>query len=438
MSSSGNASETGPLRLGIAGLGTVGGGVVRMVQQHGDLLATRCSRPMQITAISARDKSRDRGLDLGAFTWHDDPVDLARSDEIDVLVELIGGNEGPAKLAVEAAIANGKDVVTANKALVAHHGTALAHTAEARGVALNYEAAVAGGIPIVKAMREGLAGNSFSRVYGILNGTCNYILSAMRDSGRDFSDVLDEAQALGYAEADPAFDVDGVDAAHKLAILTSLAFGCPVNLDAVHIEGIRQVSAVDIEFATELGYRIKLLAIARLTAHGVEQRVHPCMVAEGTSIAHVDGVFNAVVAEGDFIDRVLFEGRGAGEGPTASAVLGDLVDIGRDIRLPAFSVPAEALQALQPAPMDSHVGPYYVRLSVLDRPGVIADISAILRDEHISIGSMLQRGRDPGEAVTVVLITHENEEAAMGRAMALIGGLEAVLEEPKIIRIEAL
>ncbi len=266
----------------------------------------------------------------------------------------------------------------------------------------------------------------------------NYILSAMRDSGRDFSDVLDEAQALGYAEADPAFDVDGVDAAHKLAILTSLAFGCPVNLDAVHIEGIRQVSAVDIEFATELGYRIKLLAIARLTAHGVEQRVHPCMVAEGTSIAHVDGVFNAVVAEGDFIDRVLFEGRGAGEGPTASAVLGDLVDIGRNIRLPAFSVPAEALQALQPAPMDSHVGPYYVRLSVLDRPGVIADISAILRDEHISIGSMLQHGRDPGEAVTVVLITHENEEAAMGRAMALIGGLEAVLEEPKIIRIEAL
>ncbi len=438
MSSSGNASETGPLRLGIAGLGTVGGGVVRMVQQHGDLLATRCSRPMQITAVSARDKSRDRGLDLGAFTWHDDPVDLARSDEIDVLVELIGGNEGPAKLAVEAAIANGKDVVTANKALIAHHGTALARTAEAQGVALNYEAAVAGGIPIVKAMREGLAGNSFSRVYGILNGTCNYILSAMRDSGRDFSDVLDEAQALGYAEADPAFDVDGVDAAHKLAILTSLAFGCPVNLDAVHIEGIRQVSAVDIEFATELGYRIKLLAIARLTAHGVEQRVHPCMVAEGTSIAHVDGVFNAVVAEGDFIDRVLFEGRGAGEGPTASAVLGDLVDIGRNIRLPAFSVPAEALQALQPAPMDSHVGPYYVRLSVLDRPGVIADISAILRDEHISIGSMLQRGRDPGEAVTVVLITHENEEAAMGRAMALIGGLEAVLEEPKIIRIEAL
>ncbi|MBT3331242.1 MAG: homoserine dehydrogenase, partial [Rhodospirillaceae bacterium] len=355
-----------------------------------------------------------------------------------VFVELIGGDEGPARDAVEAAIAAGKDVVTANKALIAHHGTALARAAEDAGVALNFEAAVAGGIPIVKAMREGLAGNRYARVYGILNGTCNYILSAMRDSGRDFGDVLDEAQALGYAEADPAFDVDGVDAAHKLAILTSLAFGCPVNLDAVYIEGIRQVSAIDIDFATELGYRIKLLAIARLTDHGVEQRVHPCMVAEGTSIAHVDGVFNAVMAEGDFVDRVLFEGRGAGEGPTASAVVGDLVDIGRNIRLPAFSVPTASLKALQPAPMDSHVGPYYVRLSVVDRPGVIADISAILRDQHISIGSLLQRGRDPGEAVTVVLITHENEEAAMVRAMASIGGLEAVLEEPKIIRIEAL
>ncbi|MDE0942709.1 MAG: homoserine dehydrogenase [Alphaproteobacteria bacterium] len=433
-----SSPKASPLRLGIAGLGTVGGGVVRMVRENADLLTARCGREVHITAVSARDRNRDRGLDLAGFTWFDNPVDLARSDEIDVLVELIGGDEGPAKDAVEAAVAAGKDVVTANKALIAHHGTALATAAEEAGVALNFEAAVAGGIPIVKAMREGLAGNRYSRVYGILNGTCNYILTAMRESGRDFGDVLDEAQALGYAEADPAFDVDGVDAAHKLAILTSLAFGCPVNLDAVHIEGIRQVSAVDIDFATELGYRIKLLAIARLTDRGVEQRVHPCMVAEGTSIAHVDGVFNAVMAEGDFVDRVLFEGRGAGEGPTASAVLGDLVDIGRNIRLPAFSIPATSLEPLQPAPMDSHIGPYYVRLSVVDRPGVIADISAILRDQHISIGSLLQRGRNPGEAVTVVLITHENEEAAMLRAMASIGALEAVMEEPKIIRIEAL
>ena len=427
-----------PLRLGIAGLGTVGGGVVRLVQQHGDLLAARCGRPIQVAAVSAHDRNRDRSLDLSSFTWYDDPVAMAGSDEIDVLVELIGGDAGPAKGAVEAAIAAGKDVVTANKALIAHHGTALASAAEAQGVALNFEAAVAGGIPIIKAMREGLAGNRFSRVYGILNGTCNYILSAMRDSGRDFGEVLGEAQALGYAEADPAFDVDGVDAAHKLSILTSLAFGCPVNLGSVYIEGIRQVSAIDIEFATELGYRIKLLAIARLTEHGVEQRVHPCMVAEGASIAHVGGVFNAVVAEGDFVDRVVFEGRGAGAGPTASAVVGDLIDIGRNIRLPAFSVPANALKVLPPAVMDRHVGPYYVRLSVLDQPGVIADISAILRDQEISIGSMLQRGRAPGEAVPVVLITHENEEAAMVRAMALIGGLDSVVEEPKIIRIEAL
>ena len=427
-----------PLRLGIAGLGTVGGGVVRLVQQHGDLLAARCGRPIQVAAVSARDRNRDRSLDLSAFTWYDDPVAMAGSDEIDVLVELIGGDAGPAKGAVEAAIAAGKDVVTANKALIAHHGTALASAAEAQGVALNFEAAVAGGIPIIKAMREGLAGNRFSRVYGILNGTCNYILSAMRDSGRDFGEVLGEAQALGYAEADPAFDVDGVDAAHKLSILTSLAFGCPVNLESVYIEGIRQVSAIDIEFATELGYRIKLLAIARLTEYGVEQRVHPCMVAEGASIAHVGGVFNAVVAEGDFVDRVVFEGRGAGAGPTASAVVGYLIDIGRNIRLPAFSVPANALKVLPPAVMDRHVGPYYVRLSVLDQPGVIADISAILRDQEISIGSMLQRGRAPGEAVPVVLITHENEEAAMVRAMALIGGLDSVVEEPKIIRIEAL
>ncbi len=427
-----------PLRLGIAGLGTVGGGVVRLVLQQADLLAARCGRTVQVTAVSARDKNRDRGLDLSPYAWHDDPVALAGSDDIDVFVELIGGEDGPAKQAVEAAIAAGKDVVTANKALIAHHGTALAMAAESQGVALNFEAAVAGGIPIVKALREGLAGNRFSRIYGILNGTCNYILSAMRDSGGDFADILDEAQALGYAEADPAFDVDGVDAAHKLAILTSLAFGCPVNLDAVHIEGIRNVSAVDIEFATELGYRIKLLGIARLTDHGVEQRVHPCMVAESTAIAHVDGVFNAVVAEGDFVDRVVFEGRGAGEGPTASAVMGDVMDIARGIRLPAFSVAANGLKTIDAAPMDQHIGPYYVRLSVLDQAGVIADISAILRDLELSIGSLLQRGRDPGEPVTVVLITHESQEAALATAMTQIGKLDSVVEDPKIIRIESL
>ncbi len=427
-----------PLRLGIAGLGTVGGGVVRLISEQSDLLQARCGRPVQVAAISALDQNKDRGLDLSAFDWHDDPVVMAGSDAIDVFVELIGGEDGPAKASVEAAIAAGKNVVTANKALIAHHGTALAIEAEGRGVSLNFEAAVAGGIPIVKAIREGLAGNNFSRVYGILNGTCNYILSAMRDSGRDFADVLNEAQALGYAEADPAFDVDGVDAAHKLAILTSLAFGCPVNLEAVHIEGIRQVSAIDIDFATELGYRIKLLGIARLMDQGVEQRVHPCMVAEESAIASVSGVFNAVVVEGGYIDKVVFEGRGAGEGPTASAVMGDVIDVARGNRLPTFSISADGLRTIQSTTMDHHVGPYYVRLTVIDKPGVIADISAILRDRNISIGSMLQRGRDPGEPVPVVLITHECKEKALTKAMEQISALKAVAEEPKIIRIEAL
>ena len=427
-----------PLRLGIAGLGTVGSGVVRLVSEQSDLLQARCGRPIQVAAVSALDQNKDRGLDLSAFDWHDDPVVMAGSDAIDVFVELIGGEDGPAKVAVEAAIAAGKNVVTANKALIAHHGTALAIEAERRGVTLNFEAAIAGGIPIVKAIREGLAGNNFTRVYGILNGTCNYILSAMRDSSRDFADVLNEAQELGYAEADPAFDVDGVDAAHKLAILTSLAFGCPVNLEAVHIEGIRQVSAIDIEFATELGYHIKLLGIARLTDHGVEQRVHPCMVPEESAIASVGGVFNAVVVEGEYIDKVVFEGRGAGEGPTASAVMGDVIDVARGNRLPTFSIAADSLRPIQSATMDHHVGPYYVRLTVIDQPGVIADISAILRDLNISIGSMLQRGRDPGEPVPVVLITHECKEKALTKAMEQISALKAIAEKPRIIRIEAL
>ena len=425
-----------PLKLGIAGLGTVGSGLVELIATHGDLLARRCGRAIEIKAVSARSRGRDRGVDLSAFRWHDDAVEMARDDDIDVVVELIGGEDGPAKAVVEAALSSGKHVVTANKALIARHGTALAAMAEEAGVSLNFEAAVAGGIPIVKALREGLAGNGVSRVYGILNGTCNYILSQMRESGREFADVLAEAQDLGYAEADPSFDVDGVDAAHKIAILTSVAFGCPVDFDSVHVEGIRQISAEDIAYADTLGYRIKLLAIASMTDHGVEQRVHPCMVELDTPIAHVDGVFNAVVAQGDFVGRTVYEGAGAGGGPTASAVAADVADIARGIRLPTFSVPAGALNAVQQAAMDRHVGSYYVRLSVLDQPGVIAEITAVLRDENISIESMLQRGRAPGEPVFVVLITHETEEAAMARALERIGALAPVQHAPVMIRIE--
>ena len=427
---------TNRLRIGVAGLGTVGAGVVRLLQEHSDLLARRAGQPLAITAVSARDRNRDRGIDLSSFAWFDDPAELAASGEVDLVVELIGGSDGIAKRVCEKAIANGKPVVTANKALIAIHGTALAKAAEEAGVTIGFEAAVAGGIPIVKALREGLAGNAINRVYGILNGTCNYIMTQMRETGRDFEDVLGEAQTLGYAEADPSFDVDGVDAAHKLAILASVAFGCPVDFDAVHVEGVRHVSATDIAYADELGYRIKLLAIARTTEHGLEQRVHPCMVSLDNPIAHVDGVFNAVVAEGDFVDRTVFEGRGAGAGPTASAVVADILDCASGRRAPTFGTPAAALTSIPASPMAHHQGRYYIRLMVQDRAGVIADVSAVLRDEQISIGSMLQSGRSKQDAVPVILITHEAEEAGMARAMQRIAELEPVMQEPRMIRIE--
>jgi homoserine dehydrogenase len=427
-----------PLGIGIAGLGTVGRGVVRLIGEQGTLLSRRCGREIVVRAVSARDRDRDRGIDLSAYEWHDDAATLATAEGVDIVVELIGGEDGIAKAVVEAALHNGRHVVTANKALVARHGTALARMAEGAELSLNFEAAVAGGIPIVKVLREGLSANRFHRVYGILNGTCNYILTQMQETGRDFAEVLAEAQELGYAEADPAFDVDGVDAAHKLAILTSLAYGSRVDFDSIYIEGIRGVEAIDIGFAAELDYRIKLLAIARLTETGIEQRVHPCMVPARTPIAGVSGVFNAVVAEGDFVDRTVYEGRGAGEGPTASAVVADIMDIARGSRLPTFSVPAEALQAIPPSPIARHSGPYYVRLTVVDQPGVIADISTIFRDQAISIESLLQRGRAPEEAVPVVMITHDTEEAAMVEALQAIAEIPAVLAEPKMIRIEML
>ncbi len=429
---------TQPLNIAVAGLGTVGAGTLKLLQERGDLLERRCGRRIAVVAVSARDRGRDRGVDLTACKWYDDAVAMAADPQAEVVVELIGGSDGIAKAVCEAAIANAKHVVTANKALLAHHGTALALAAEAKNVTLGYEAAVAGGIPIIKALREGLAADGLNRIYGILNGTCNYILTTMRETGREFDDVLADTQELGYAEDDPGFDVDGIDAAHKLAILTSVAFGCEVNFEGVHIEGIGQISALDIRFADELGYRIKLLGAARLTEFGVEQRVHPCLVPLGAPIAHVEGVFNAVVAEGDFADTTVFEGRGAGAGPTASAVVADLVDIARGRRVPTFSVPAAALEKLAVSPMERHRGSYYIRLMVVDKPGVIADVTAAFRDERISLESMLQRGRAPGGTVPVVLVTHETEEAAMCRALEKIAMLDTVLEPPRMIRIEAL
>jgi len=426
-----------PLRIGIAGLGTVGAGVVKLLAEHGRLLSVRGGRPLRIVAVSARSKAKKRDIDLTGLRWEKDPMALATAPDIDVVVELIGGSGGVARRLVQKALASGKHVVTANKALLALHGAELAAAAEKKQAILAFEAAVAGGIPIIKALREGLVGNRVKRLYGILNGTCNYILTTMRETGRDFDVVLAEAQAAGYAEADPTFDVDGIDAAHKLAVLTGAAFGARVNFAGVHVEGIRRVTSMDIQFAQELGYRIKLLGLARETRHGIEQRVHPCMVSLDTPIAHIEGVFNAVVVEGDFVGTTMFQGRGAGQGPTASAVVADLVDVARGRHMPAFVVPADKLATKKASPMDRHVGAYYMRLMVQDRPGVIAAVSGALAKERISLESMLQRGRSESGEVPVVLTTHETEEAAMRRALARIGKLGAVAEEPCVIRIEA-
>jgi len=428
------------VRIGLAGLGVVGGGVLKLLEGQAGLLQDRSGRRLEAVAVSARERGRNRATDISGLKWYDDARDLADDADIDVVCELIGGADGIAYELSQRALKNGKHLVTANKALLAHHGNALARLAEDAGVNLGYEAAVAGGIPIIKALREGLAANRFSGVYGILNGTCNYILTEMRDgvragTPRDFDTVLKEAQDLGYAEADPSTDVDGVDAAHKLALLTSLVFGCPVDFDAVRIEGIRHINPLDMQYAEELGYRVKLLGVARASDAGIEQSVHPCMVPEHTAIAHVDGVLNAVVTEGDYVGTTTFEGPGAGEGPTASAVVSDLADIARGLVLPTFAVPVAKLEARPKAPPGSHVGSYYIRLMVVDRPGVIADIAACLRDQEVSVESMLQHGRRPDAAVPVVLTTHTAEEEALVRALAAMDQLNTVLETPRMIRI---
>jgi len=425
------------LRIAIAGLGTVGGGVVRLLQQHPSALAERAGRPLQLVAVSARDRGKDRGLPLDGVAWFDDPVALAAAPDIDAVVELIGGSEGPARALVERSLAAGRPVISANKALIAHHGAALAGLAEQGGTTLAYEAAVAGGIPIIKLLREGLVGNEIKRVYGILNGTCNYILTTMRESGREFADVLADAQKLGYAEADPAFDVDGVDAAHKLAILAALAFGSAPDFEHIHVEGIRHVGAEDIAYAEELGHRVKLIGLAQVVDGQLEQRVGPCLVPLEAPIATVEGVFNAVVAEGDFVGTVMAEGRGAGAGPTASAVAADLVDLARGRALPPFASAAGRLSRRPARPLEARSGAYYLRLMVVDRPGVIADVAAALRDEDISMESMIQRGRAPGEVVSVVMTTHATTEGALRRALDRIKALKAVVAEPRPMRIES-
>jgi homoserine dehydrogenase len=431
------AAVAAPFKVAVAGLGTVGAGVLKLLRDNAAEIAARAGRPIVVVAVAARNRGKDRGVSLDGLTWYDDPVEMARTADADAVVELIGGANGPAKAMVEAALDARRAVVTANKALLAHHGFDLARRAESHEAVLAFEAAVAGGVPIVKGLREGLAANRIERVVGILNGTCNYILTVMRETGRDFADVLAEAQALGYAEADPSFDIDGIDAAHKLAILTSLAFGTRVDFAHVHVEGIRHISAQDIAYADELGYRIKLLAIARRTEAGIEQRVHPCMVPKASPIASVDGVYNAVIVEGDAVGQVAFRGRGAGEGPTASAVVADLIDIaaGR-AGTPPFGMPTTAQAPLIPAPMDDHFGSYYVRLVVVDKPGVFAAIASALGEENVSMESVLQHGRHPDGPVAVVLTIHETTEGAFMRALDRMRTVDGVLDTPRAIRIE--
>ncbi|MCF3947775.1 homoserine dehydrogenase [Acidiphilium sp. AL] len=427
---------TRPLAVGIAGLGTVGAGVLRLLRDNAALIAARAGRPIEVVAVSARDHSRDRGITLHGLRWVDDPIALARDPAINVVVELIGGANGPARALVESALDAGKPVVTANKALIAEHGATLAARCERSGAKIRFEAAVAGGIPVIKALREGLAANRVASVTGIFNGTCNYILSRMQQEKLDFAAVLADAQAHGYAEADPSFDIDGVDTAHKLAILAAIAFGRQVDFAAVHVEGIRRVSALDIAFAEELGYRIKLLGIARATEAGIETRVHPAMVPLASPLAHVDGVNNAVVAEADPVGAIVFAGRGAGAGPTASAVVADLIDLARGRDTPMLGVVTASLENRKSVPMGAHRGAYFLRLMVVDQPGVIADVTAVLRDHGISLESMLQHGRSPGEAVPVVLVTHITRESEMRAALDQLAALDSVLEAPALIRIE--
>jgi homoserine dehydrogenase len=438
---------TEPLRIGIAGLGTVGASVFGILADRGAEFADRLGRSMAVTGVCARDRSRDRGIDLSGAVWFDDPVALARSGDIDVFVELMGGEDGQAKLSVEAALRAGRHVVTANKALLANHGTALARLAEDNGVALNFEAAVAGVIPIVKTMRECLGANRIHHVYGIMNGTCNYILTEMEREKREFAAVLSDAQELGYAEADPTFDVGGFDTAHKLAILTSLAFGTEVSFEDVYIEGIEKITQQDLNAAAELGFRIKLLGVALDTGNGIEQRVHPTMVPIDSPIADVDGVFNAVAISGDHMGDLMLEGRGAGAGPTASAVIADLFDVAAGHIVPAFGRPASKLAAYRQARMRAHEGGYYVALELYDRPGAVAAIAKRMAEQGISLESIIQKPRtlphrqervEKSGTMPVVLITHDTLEQAVREALDAIEVDGHISSSPRMIRIEKL
>lgn len=426
-----------PLRLGLAGLGTVGIGVVKIVQRHADLIAARAGRPVTITAVSARDRSKTRDADLSAYAWETDPVALARRDDVDVFVEVMGGHEGAAKAATEAAIATGKDVVTANKALLAHHGQTLAEAAEAAGRVIRFEAAVAGGIPVIKALTEGLAANQMRRVMGVMNGTCNYILTRMQTAGLPYETVFEEARQLGYLEADPNLDVGGIDAGHKLSLLAAIAFGTKVSFDKVELEGIGNVSIEDIRMADDMGYHIKLLGVAQMTGRGLEQRMTPCLVPAESPLGQLQGGTNMVVLEGDSVGQIVLRGPGAGEGPTASAVMADVIDLARGFRLPTFGRPAGSL--VDPiAAKSATPAPYYLRMTLLDKPGALAKVATCIGEAGISIDQMRQINQ-PGAAddkATVLIVTHKAAPADIAHALSTFAATGVVVGMPVSIRIE--
>ena len=439
-----NTNRTGPppLRIALAGLGTVGVGVIRLVEANRVIIEARAGRRIEIVAVSAREERRSRGVDLSQSDFVVDMTALATRDDVDVVIEAVGGSHGPALALAEAALGAGKGLVTANKAMIAHHGLRLAELAAANNAPLAFEAAVAGGIPVVKGLREGAAANTIERIYGILNGTCNYILSTMEATGADFADTLAQAQAKGYAEADPAMDIDGVDAAHKLAILAAIGFGARVDFPAVSISGIREVRAADIAQARAFGFVIRLVGVADCAtgedgAPKLLQRVRPCLVPTSHPLAHVTGATNAVVAEGNFAGRLLFQGAGAGAGPTASAIVADVIDIARGTVGAPFSLPAGALQPMAAADPGGRVGRDYIRFTVADRPGVLAEITAAMRDAEVSIESLIQRGRaeEAGGEVLVAMVTHEGRERCVTRALELLDGSESLTAAPLVLPI---
>ncbi len=424
-----------PLRIGIAGLGTVGIGLVKIIQTHAALIAARTGRAITITAVSARSRTKNRDADLSAYAWEDDPVSLARRPDIDIFVEVIGGAEGPPRDAIEAAIASGKDVVTANKALLALHGQPLAELAEAAGRVIRFEAAVAGGIPVIKALTEGLAGNRMTRVMGVMNGTCNYILTRMESAGLPYDTVFEEARQLGYLEADPNLDVGGIDAGHKLSLLAAIAFGTRVSFDAMELEGIQHISIDDIRLAADMGYKIKLLGVAQMTGRGLEQRMTPCLVPADSPLGQLTGGTNMVVLEGDSVGQIVLRGAGAGSGPTASAVMSDVIEIARGSRLPTFGQPAHSL-ATPTAARTASPAPFYMRMALLDKPGALAKIATVLGDEGISIDRMRQYGHADTSA-PVLIVTHKTTRDAITHAFRRLPATGVLIGDPVAIRIEA-